>query len=106
MANPATTTHPAVQQPDSGAQLLNGAKFVANLALVPGASQIVEGNVGSGILYAGSGLAARYFLPSMFGPLGWLAIGLDSYSVSASGKHLWDYFAPTPPAPTKSGRPE
>lgn len=76
-------------------QIFNGVKLVAELVFVPGASQIVEGRVGSGILYAGGGFAARYFLPGVLGPVGWIAVALDSYSVSASGRHLWEPAMPS-----------
>jgi hypothetical protein len=98
MVNPNTAT------PSSAEQVVNGAKFVADLALLPGASQIVEGKVVSGLTYGLAGLAARAFL----GPLGWVATGLDSYSLSASGKHLWEHV--TMPrindTPAKSALPE
>lgn len=71
--------------PSVGDQIVNGAKIIADLALLPGASQIVEGKVGSGLLFGLAGIAAK----TVFGPVGWIAAGLDSYSVSASGKHLW-----------------
>ena len=63
---------------------------MADLVLVPGASQIVEGRVGSGILYAAGGFAARLLLPGVLGPVGWIAVAVDSYSVSASGRHFWE----------------
>jgi hypothetical protein len=78
-----------------GEQIFNGVKLVAELVFVPGASQIVEGRVGSGILYAGGGFAARYLLPGVLGPVGWIAVALDSYSVSASGRHLWEPAMPS-----------
>ena len=77
-------------RPTTGQQVVNGVKFVANVVIVPGASQIVEGKVVEGIAYAGSGLVARSLLPGLLGPIGWLAVALDSYSYSASGRHLWE----------------
>jgi|SRR6516162_9554715 hypothetical protein len=84
MAKPESTP------PSIGEQIFNGVKLVADLVFVPGASHIVEGRVGSGILYAGGGFAVRYLLPGVLGPVGWIAVALDSYSVSASGRHLWE----------------
>ena len=98
MANQ-TKSVPAVSE-----QIANGVKMVANLALLPGSSQIVEGRVGSGIVYGLAGIAARM----AFGPVGWIATGLDSYSLSSSGKHLWEHL--TMPRvddqPAKAGKPE
>jgi hypothetical protein len=99
MAKPGSTP------PSIGEQIFNGVKLVADLVLVPGASQIVEGRVGSGILYAGGGFAARYLLPGILGPVGWIAVALDSYSVSASGRHFWEHAMP-PRLDEEPARPE
>ncbi|MDM0053045.1 DUF6072 family protein [Variovorax sp. J22R115] len=102
MATTATAT--ARSAPTVSEQVANGVKIVANLALLPGSSQIVEGKVGSGVVYGLAGFAAR----AVFGPIGWIATGLDSYSLSSSGKHLWEHL--TMPRvddqPAKPGKPE
>ncbi len=72
----------------SADQMVNGVKFIGDMAVLPGIGQIVEGNLGKGVLYGVTGIAAG----AVIGPLGWIAIGLDSYSLSASGKHLWELF--------------
>lgn len=72
--------------PGSGEQVLNAAKFLADTMVLPGSSQLIEGNVGTGVIYGVVGVAAKSF----FGPWLWLGVGLDSYSKSASGKHLWE----------------
>jgi hypothetical protein len=82
------------EKPSAGAQIFNGVKFLADVVLLPGASQIVEGKVVPGIASAGSGLVVRCLLPGLLGPLGWLTIGLDSYAYSVSGKHLWQRSQP------------
>lgn len=94
----------ANSEPSVGEQIANGAKIVADLALLPGASQIVEGKLGTGLLYGVAGVAAK----SVFGPLGWIAAGLDSYSVSATGRHLWQLVSkPGASAPVPAtGSPE
>jgi hypothetical protein len=97
--------NPAPTPPPIGEQIFNGAKLVAELLLVPGASQILKGDVGSGIIYAGGGYAARYFLPGILGAAGWIVAALDSYSVSSSGRHIWEQAAPTPPSEA-AARPE
>jgi hypothetical protein len=78
-------------KPTTGEQVTNAIKFVADVGLFPGASQIGEGDVGRGLVYAGAGLLSRYLLPGALGPLGWIAIGIDSFSVSVAGKHIWEH---------------
>lgn len=78
--------------PSVGEQVTNGVKILAELALLPGSSQIVEGKVGSGIVYGVAGFAAK----AVFGPIGWIVAGLDSYSVSSSGRHLWEIVSRRP----------
>jgi len=80
MATSATTSATAADQ------LVNGVKFVGDIAVLPGIGQIIEGSVGKGVLYGVLGFAAN----AVVGPWGWIATGLDSYSVSSSGKHLWE----------------
>jgi hypothetical protein len=78
--------------PSGSEHVLNGVRLAADVAVTPGVSHLLDGRVGQGVVYAGGALVARYLL----GPLGWLAVALDSYSVSASGKHLWEQnFLPT-----------
>jgi hypothetical protein len=87
--NMATTSKSAPKAPaTAGTMAINGVKLVADLGVLPGASQFVDGNVKSGVLYVVGGLAARAFL----GPIGWLAFGADSASKSISGKHLYEHF--------------
>jgi hypothetical protein len=81
---------------------VNGVKFVGDVAVMPGLSQIVEGSVGKGILYMAAGVLAR----SAFGPLGWLVAGLDSYAVSSSGRHLWQLASPPSSGPVVHRPPE
>jgi hypothetical protein len=87
-----TSVVPSQSAPSIGEQVTNGVKVLAELALLPGSSQIVEGKVGAGILYGVAGFAAK----AVFGPLGWIVAGLDSYSVSASGQHLWQFVTKRP----------
>jgi hypothetical protein len=100
MPNPGSTPLPV------GEQIFNGVKLVAELVLVPGASQILKGDFGPGIIYAGGGVAARYFLPGILGSVGWIVAALDSYSVSSSGRHIWEQAAPPAPPNEAPARPE
>jgi hypothetical protein len=82
--------HTGAQTP--GTLLVNGAKVIGEVAVVPGASLIVDGQVKSGIFHAASGLVGLAVLGPVLGPLAWLAIGADSYSRSVSGKKVVDHF--------------
>jgi hypothetical protein len=85
-----------------GTVALNAVKGIADAAL-PGASLLIEGNVRSGTLHVAAGLLAR----AIFGPVGWLAVAADSFSLSVTGKHIYQQFVnvdvdvskapPTPP---------
>ena len=79
--------------PAPGEQVVNGVKLVADVAVLPGLGQLAEGKIGEGALYGVGGLAAKALLTPVFGPLGllaWVALGLDSYSKSSAGRHLWE----------------
>jgi hypothetical protein len=71
-----------------GRILINGVKAVADLGVLPGASLLAEGDVKSGTLHAVTGLLAGAIL----GPIGWFAVGADSFSLSVSGKHIYQHF--------------
>lgn len=98
------------QQPPAAGQAMNALKLVANVAIIPGAGQFVEGNVGDGVKYGLAGVAAKLISPFL-GPLcwvPWIVVGLDSFSMSASGSHLWQLknAPPQPEAPVKPAAPE
>lgn len=82
-ADATTTTNTA-----PGKLLVNGVKAVADLGVLPGASLLAEGDIKSGTLHAVSGLLAGAIL----GPIGWFAVGADSFSLSVSGKHIYQHF--------------
>jgi hypothetical protein len=75
-------------KPTPGNLLMNGVLAIADFGLLPGASQLVEGQVKSGVLHAVTGLLAG----AVFGPLGWLAVGADSYAKTLTGKSLLENF--------------
>jgi hypothetical protein len=56
--------------------------------LLPGASQLMAGNVKSGVLHLAGGVAGKIF----FGPVGWLYAAVNSYSNSTTEKHLHQHF--------------
>jgi hypothetical protein len=89
--------------PSGSGQAINALKLVANVAILPGASQLVEGNIGEGVLYGAAGVAAKMISP-LLGPLfwvPWVAVSLDSFSRSARGRHLWESSEP-PASPAQS----
>ena len=83
------------ETPKSGEQFLNAVKLVADTTILPGSGQLIEGSVGTGAVYAVAGFA----LKAIFGPVLFLGVGLDSYSKSSSGKHLWELFGKSKEAP-------
>jgi hypothetical protein len=83
--------------PGPGAQVVNAAKLVGDVAILPGVGQLAEGKIAEGAMYGVGGLAAKALLAPVLGPLAWLAwvgLGLDSYSKSSAGKHLWELKSP------------
>lgn len=75
-----------------GTLLVNGVKVLGEVAVVPGASLIVDGEVKSGIMHAAGGLLGLAILGPVLGPLTWLAVGADSYSRSVAGKPIVEQF--------------
>ena len=73
---------------DAGKAAINGLKAFTDIAILPGSSLMMDGDVKGGVLHAAGGILARAAL----GPLGWLYLGLNSYSNSATGKHLHEHF--------------
>jgi hypothetical protein len=75
----------------------NGVKLVGE-GLLPGTSQLIDGEIKSGLGYAAVGILAA----AVFGPLGWVAVAGDSYSRSVTGKGLWEHLSPSKPAAEKA----
>jgi hypothetical protein len=69
--------------PDSGA-IGNTVKLLGE-ALLPGASQLVDGNVKSGLAHALVGVVVG----AIIGPIGMLVVKADSFSKSVSDKSLY-----------------
>jgi hypothetical protein len=68
---------------------------LAGEIFVPGASELISGNVGSGLLHnllaraAGVGLIASGVAP-VIGGLAVLGVGLNSYTSATKGRNLWE----------------
>jgi len=67
----------------------NGMKLVGEFIL-PGASQMLEGKVGNGLLHSAAAYAAPLLLGGPIGGLLALAVRLNSYSSSVTDRNLWD----------------
>lgn len=83
-----TTNNKAHTQASASTIVANGVKAVAEIGVVPGASLLADGDVRSGTLHVLSGVVAR----AIFGPIGWFAVGADSFSRSLTGKHIYEHF--------------
>jgi hypothetical protein len=99
-------TEQSSTHPTAGEQVVNALKLVANVTVLPGTSQLVEGKVQEGMMYGLAGVASKVLSP-LLGPLWWVpwvGLGLDSFSKSSSGRHLWQ-LSPTKPQPPVSTGP-
>jgi hypothetical protein len=67
---------------------MNGVKAIADVGIMPGTSQFLEGDVRSGALHVLAAVVAR----SLLGPMGWFLVGASSVSKSVSGKGLFQHF--------------
>jgi len=89
MAEPIVVSDPDhVTPPEPGRTLVNGAKAIGELGILPGISLIADGDVKSGALHAIGGVVAA----ALIGPVGWILAGADSYSYSVTGKHIYQHF--------------
>jgi len=77
-----------------GGVLTNAAKLVGEYALIPGVSLAADGDVKGGIIHAAAAVAAGVVLGPVLGPIGWIAAGIDSYSKSVTGRHVYEHFKP------------
>ena len=97
-------------QTSTGQQVTNALKLFADVAIMPGSGQLVEGKVAEGALYGVAGLAGKLLISPFLGPLfwvPWVAVGLDSFSKSVEGKHLWELRTAIPaPAARASSVPK
>lgn len=58
--------------------------LASDVLVVPGTSQLLQGNIGSAVLHAVGGLTAK----ALLGWPGLLLVALNSYSSAATGKSL------------------
>jgi len=65
----------------------NAVKLIGELAVLPGTSQLLDGNITSGAVHAALGLAAG----ALLGIPGVILVAANSYSQSVSNKGLYDY---------------
>lgn len=72
----------------------NAVKAIGEVFLMPGTSQFLDGNLKSGAAHAATAMAARLVL----GPIGWVAVGANSFSRSVTGKPLYGHFSKAEPS--------
>jgi hypothetical protein len=75
----------------SAGPLMNGARLIGDF-LMPGVGLVVDGDVKRGVAHAAVAIGTRTLLSGFFGPIVWVAAGLNSYSTSVTGKNLIDQF--------------
>ena len=83
-----TDKNTATAEPSGGTVGGRGVKLVGESVLTPGASLLLDGQMGSGAAHAVGGMAAAW----LAGPLGWILVGANSYCKSVSGENLVGYF--------------
>jgi hypothetical protein len=76
-------------QPTPGEMVVNGLKAIGEVAVAPGSSLIIDGDIKSGALHLLGGLVAKWAL----GPIGLIAVATNSYSKSVTGKSLMQHFS-------------
>src|SRR5438105_15280127 len=88
---------------DSNEGVRRGVDFASEL-IVPGGSNLVEGNIKQGAIHAVLGLVAS----SVFGLPGLLAVSANSFTKATTGRHLYEHLglfqhASDKPPPAPSG---
>lgn len=73
-----------VSEPVSPVGALKGAALFASEAIIPGGSNLVNGNIKEGLLYAAVGTFAK----AVFGLPVALLVSASSFTKSTTGKHL------------------
>jgi len=69
----------------------NGARLVAD-AILPGVSQVANGDIKSGALHAAVAVGATVLTGGLLGPIVWGASALNSYSRSVTGQNVIEHF--------------
>jgi hypothetical protein len=75
-------------------RLINGVKVLADVAVLPGSSLMIDGDVTGGLLHSAGAVIAA----GLFGPIGWAAVIASALSKSIAGRGLLE---PMPPQPAK-----
>lgn len=86
----------------------NGLKLVSEVVVSPGTSQLLDGNVASGVLHMAGGLLSRVVLGATLGPVAVVGLALNSYSKSTTGVGILGQFskpATTEPAVESTAEP-
>ncbi|MDA7633368.1 hypothetical protein N8766_04595 [bacterium] len=90
MSSTETATAPTAEKDNNLMKTLDhGIKLVTDFGVLPGSSQILNGNYSSGLSHAAVGITGRVFL----GPVGWVLTAANSYAKSTTDKHIWNLVA-------------
>jgi hypothetical protein len=82
MAEPNDTTTPP-DKPQK-AVLFNGVKLASEALVAPGTSLALNGHVAAGLGHLGGAHVAK----ALLGPVGWLLVAANSYSLATNGNCL------------------
>jgi len=69
----------------------NGARLVGD-AMLPGISQVVNGDIKNGALHAAVAVGATVLGGGLVVPIVWAASAMNSYSRSVTGRNVIDHF--------------
>lgn len=70
----------------------NAIRILGEVALLPGTSRLIDGEVKDGSLHAAAGLLVRGLVGGPIGVVGSLLVAANSYSRSTSGRNLSEHF--------------
>jgi hypothetical protein len=70
--------------------LSNGVKLLGETFVTPGASLVLDGRIGSGLVHGALGLAATAILGPV-APIARILLSINSYSSSVADRNIWEY---------------
>jgi hypothetical protein len=82
--------------------LSNGVKLLGETLVTPGASLVLDGRIGSGLVHGALGLAATAILGPV-APIARILLSINSYSQSVTDRNIWE-FRGTPDEPEPDRR--
>jgi hypothetical protein len=70
--------------------LSNGVKLLGETFVTPGASLVLDGRIGLGLVHGALGLAATAILGPV-APVARILLSLNSYSSSVTDRNIWEF---------------